>query len=143
MTSSSITEQPQRRLATDLAWAGQQRAALDATGKWLARGDGTPFYLAGYAGTGKTTLAREIGQRAGHALFAAFTGKAADVMRRKGCANATTIDSLIYIPQVEMSCAAASPCVVIESCPAMRDGNRCQHRRERFVGRTLNGLSEV
>jgi exodeoxyribonuclease-5 len=130
-------------LSADIAWSFQQNVALDAIEDWLARCGDTPFYLAGYAGTGKTTLAREIGQRAGHAVFAAFTGKAADVMRRKGCANATTIDSLIYIPQLETSCAAAPPCVVIESCPAMRDGNRCQHRRKRFVGRTLNGLSEV
>ena len=34
-------------------------------------------------------------------LFAAFTGKAAQVMRNKGCANARTIHSLIYRPRGE------------------------------------------
>lgn len=130
-------------LALDIVWSGQQSAALDAVEEWLAHGNGTPFYLAGYAGTGKTTLAREIGRSAGDAVFAAFTGKAADVMRRKGCADATTIDSLIYIPQLAVTCAASPPCAVIQSCPAMRDGNRCQHRRERFIGRTLNQQSAV
>jgi exodeoxyribonuclease-5 len=129
--------------ATNVGWSGQQRAALDAIEQWLARGGSTPFYLDGAAGTGKTTLAREIGQRAGNTVYAAFTGKAADVMRRKGCAAASTIDSLIYIPELETSCAAVPPCAVIESCPAKREGNRCQHLRERFVGRTLNEHSAV
>ena len=53
----------------------------------------------GYAGTGKTTLAREIARRAGgEVAFAAFSGKAAAVMRQKGCADADTIDHLIYRP---------------------------------------------
>src|SRR5215831_14656675 len=133
MTNSPVTAQPQHRTpAEDLAWSGQQIAALDAIGEWLEHGHGSsPFYLAGYAGTGKTTLAKEIGRRAGDAVFGAFTGKAADVMRRKGCADAATIDSLIYVPLVEVACAATPPCVVA-ACLA---GDRCQHRRERFIGR--------
>jgi exodeoxyribonuclease-5 len=129
--------------ATDIVWSGQQSAALDAIGKWLTHGDGSPFYLAGYAGTGKTTLAKEIGQCAGDAVFGAFTGKAADVMRRKGCGDAATIDSLIYIPKLELSCAAAPPCAAARACAARRDGNRCLHLRERFIGRTLNKHSAV
>lgn len=55
------------------------------------------FYLAGYAGTGKTTLAIEISQMVeGKVRFAAFTGKAAKVMRSKGCKGASTIHQLIY-----------------------------------------------
>lgn len=55
------------------------------------------FYLAGYAGTGKTTLAIELASIAkGAVAFAAFTGKAARVMRSKGCDGARTIHSLIY-----------------------------------------------
>ena len=34
-------------------------------------------------------------------LFAAFTGKAAQVMRNRGCANARTLHSLIYRPRGE------------------------------------------
>ena len=55
------------------------------------------FRLFGYAGVGKTTLARHVAEAArGDAAFAAFTGKAALVMRSKGCAGATTIHALIY-----------------------------------------------
>jgi len=56
---------------------------------------GVPLF--GYAGTGKTTLARHIADGVdGEVKFAAFTGKAALVMRNKGCDNASTIHSLIY-----------------------------------------------
>ena len=55
------------------------------------------FRVFGYAGVGKTTLARHIAEGArGETAFAAFTGKAALVMRSKGCAGATTIHALIY-----------------------------------------------
>src|SRR5437588_9372920 len=80
----------------------QQDAALVATANWLkdARGRAAIFRLFGYAGTGKTTLARHIAAGIdGKVLFAAFTGKAACVMRSKGCPNATTIHSLIYKPR--------------------------------------------
>src|SRR5262249_9804765 len=55
------------------------------------------FRLFGYAGTGKTTLARHVAEGVdGEVKYAAFTGKAALVMRNKGCDNASTIHSLIY-----------------------------------------------
>src|SRR5262249_42181010 len=58
------------------------------------------FRLFGYAGTGKTTLARHLAEDVdGKVAYAAFTGKAALVMRRKGCAGASTIHSLIYRPR--------------------------------------------
>src|SRR5687767_15760339 len=78
----------------------EQDAALKAVADWLkARpASRTPiFRLFGYAGTGKTTLARHIAEGVdGKVLFAAFTGKAAQVMRGKGCNGASTIHSLIY-----------------------------------------------
>lgn len=82
----------------------QQDAALKAVAQWLADrpGEGAPpvFRLFGYAGTGKTTLARHIADQIDdRVLFAAFTGKAAQVMRNKGCYNASTIHSLIYKPR--------------------------------------------
>ncbi|SRR6266702_2059087 len=79
-----------------------QDAALAAVAKWRRAKPGTPgtpqlFRLFGYAGTGKTTLAKHIAQAAdGKVVFAAFTGKAALVMRSKGCREASTIHSLIY-----------------------------------------------
>ena len=79
-----------------------QDAALKAVADWLAakpgRGNTPPvFRLFGYAGTGKTTLAQHIAEAVdGKVLFAAFTGKAALVMRQKGCESASTIHALIY-----------------------------------------------
>src|ERR1700688_211881 len=79
-----------------------QDAALNAVATWLKDkpgSSGTPqvFRLFGYAGTGKTTLARHPAAHAdGEVKFAAFTGKAASVMRGKGCKGASTIHSLIY-----------------------------------------------
>ena len=79
-----------------------QDAALKAVDDWLKAKpgrNGTPqvFRLFGFAGTGKTTLARHIADGVdGEVKFAAFTGKAALVMRNKGCDNASTIHSLIY-----------------------------------------------
>ena len=79
-----------------------QDSALQAVADWLKAKpgkNGTPpmFRLFGYAGTGKTTLARHIADGVdGEVKFAAFTGKAALVMRNKGCDNASTIHSLIY-----------------------------------------------
>ena len=64
---------------------------------WLADEGNQVFRLFGYAGTGKTTLAKEIAQSSeGETLFGAFTGKAASVLRRKGCIGAQTIHSMIY-----------------------------------------------
>ena len=77
----------------------QQDAALTAASAWLksARGRASVFRLFGYAGTGKTTLAKHLADGIdGKVLFAAFTGKAACVMRSKGCHGAATIHSLIY-----------------------------------------------
>jgi exodeoxyribonuclease-5 len=76
-----------------------QDAALTAASDWFkgARGSASIFRLFGYAGTGKTTLAKHVAEGVdGKVLFAAFTGKAACVMRSKGCHSASTIHSLIY-----------------------------------------------
>ena len=80
-----------------MQWSPQQDAALAAVRRWLKAGEPQVFRLFGYAGTGKTTLARHIAESAeGGVVFAAFTGKAAHVMRAKGCVGASTIHSLIY-----------------------------------------------
>ena len=80
-----------------MQWSPQQDAALTAVARWLKAGEAQVFRLFGYAGTGKTTLARHIAESAGGVVaFAAFTGKAAHVMRAKGCIGAGTIHSLIY-----------------------------------------------
>lgn len=81
-----------------MEWSQQQADALKAVGKWLNDKRGPQvFRLFGYAGSGKTTLAQHIAAGVDGAVqFAAFTGKAALVLRKKGCADASTIHSLIY-----------------------------------------------
>lgn len=77
------------------------REAIDEIESWL---DGFPrrlpdiFKVAGYAGTGKTTLISQLISRLGEkdVYCAALSGKAAHVMRSKGIKNASTIHSLIY-----------------------------------------------
>lgn len=73
----------------------QQQQAIDAIQRWM-QSDQQLFRLFGYAGTGKTTLAKYAAS--GATLFCAFTGKAAYVLRQKGC-EAFTIHQLIYCPK--------------------------------------------
>jgi len=76
----------------------QQDRALCAADRWLRAGDAQVFRLFGYAGTGKTTLAKHLAEGVeGKVLFAAFTGKAAYVMRSKGCKDASTLHKLMYV----------------------------------------------
>lgn len=78
-------------------WSPQQDQALRDVAHWLRYGEEQVYYMAGYAGTGKTTLARHLAQGVdGLTLFGAYTGKAAHVLRQKGCDGATTIHSMIY-----------------------------------------------
>lgn len=85
-----------------MQFSPQQDGALQAVSRWLKAGDSQIFRLFGYAGTGKTTLARHFAENVdGDVQFAAFTGKAAQVLRSKGASNARTIHSLIYRPRGE------------------------------------------
>lgn len=111
-----------------MAWSPQQEAALKAVGQWLKRREPQVFRLFGYAGSGKTTLARTLAADSdGETLFGAFTGKAALVLRSKGCKNARTIHSLIYRardtdteePSFELndeSPAAKASLIIIDEC---------------------------
>jgi exodeoxyribonuclease-5 len=115
------------------AFSPHQDAALQAVSAWLKAKpgrNGAPqvFRLFGYAGTGKTTLARHIADNAdGEVKFAAFTGKAAAVMRGKGCDGATTIHALIYraresgeeIPSFDLydeAPASKADLIIIDEC---------------------------
>ena len=97
--AAAIRRAPRRAFAGRSAANGRasrrRRSTRSAAG--LRQGEPQVFRLFGYAGVGKTTLARHIAEGArGETAFAAFTGKAALVMRSKGCAGATTIHALIY-----------------------------------------------
>jgi ATP-dependent exoDNAse (exonuclease V) alpha subunit len=110
-----------------------QDQALNAVAQWLKAKpglNGTPqvFRLFGYAGTGKTTLAKYLAEHAdGEVKFAAFTGKAASVMRGKGCRGASTIHGLIYraresgeeVPSFDLwddAPASKAELIVIDEC---------------------------
>src|ERR1051326_6366975 len=110
-----------------------QDAALNAVARWLQAkpgSNGAPqvFRLFGYAGTGKTTLAKHLAEHAdGEVKFAAFTGKAASVRRGKGCRGASTIHSLIYraresgeeIPSFDLwedAPASKAELIIIDEC---------------------------
>lgn len=79
----------------------QHEAAKAAVSQWLDTGFDHPvFRLFGFAGTGKTTIAKQLASEvAGRVVFAAYTGKAAHVLQSKGCKDAQTIHSLIYQPK--------------------------------------------
>lgn len=80
-------------------WSPQQEEALARVGEWLRSGSMPSFTLAGYAGTGKSTLARHLAAGVvGDVLFVTYTGKAAYVLRKMGNPWASTIHKLIYEP---------------------------------------------
>jgi exodeoxyribonuclease V len=81
-----------------MIWSTEQDAAIAAVNAWLRQPRGPQvFRLFGFAGTGKTTLAKELAFQSGlSVLFATFTGKASLVLRAKGCDGAMTLHSLVY-----------------------------------------------
>jgi len=117
-----VTEEPD--------WSPQQREALKLVRAWLASGSQQIFRLFGFAGVGKTTIAKYVAPGM-NVRFATYTGKAASVMRKKGCEDASTIDRLIYRPIIGYECFKEPPC---EQPPCKP---RCQHVRSRFLGRGL------
>lgn len=88
---------------SSFAGTDDQNAALDALLDWCTSKDSKTPQLAcllGLAGTGKTTVATELIERVRYLSLStavcAPTGKAASVLRRKGCADATTLHRAIY-----------------------------------------------
>lgn len=108
-----------------MTWSPQQDGALRAVAHWMAAAPGKGgapqvFRLFGYAGTGKTTLAKEFAANVdGSVLFGAFTGKAAHVLHKKGCFGASTIHSMIY--KLEDDASMAEPRFVLNHDSLVRD----------------------
>jgi exodeoxyribonuclease-5 len=117
----------------------EQAKAIRAIVEWYGEKGRNEFYLAGYAGVGKSTIARlaieELKDKRGvkKVRTAAYTGKAASVLRKKGNPEAQTIHSLIYIPKLdkktnelhfilsEDSDAAAADLIVLDECSMIDD----------------------
>lgn len=82
----------------------KQEEAISKVKTWFGNKEKPVFTIGGYAGTGKTTVAKAIIDNlkiaSKNIAFVAFTGKAANVMVSKGMKGAQTIHSLIYFPHV-------------------------------------------
>jgi exodeoxyribonuclease V len=89
----------------------EQLAGIEKIHAWHAGAFGAdPFRLFGPAGTGKTTMAREIPAALGldpsRVAYGAYTGKAVHVLRGKGCEPASTIHSAVYFPTQDAEAVA-------------------------------------
>lgn len=82
------------------SFSAGQLAAINKITAWLNTPTDPFFLFAGYAGTGKSTLAMHIAAGvSGRVVFLAPTGKAAYVLQSKGCHGAETIHKAIYTPK--------------------------------------------
>jgi ATP-dependent exoDNAse (exonuclease V) alpha subunit len=81
-------------VTTGVELTDEQVAAVE----YCARGDREVVKLGGYAGVGKSVCVVELRRLLPGYAVCAYTGKAANVLRRKGIADACTIHSLIYKP---------------------------------------------
>lgn len=80
-----------------LVWTDEQLRALDSVDEWFD-GDEPLYSLTGPAGSGKTSLVREIVQRYPNALLTAMTGKAAVRLCQLVGQAASTLHSRLYWP---------------------------------------------
>jgi exodeoxyribonuclease-5 len=81
-----------------MEWTPQQARAIDAVHAWYRDPNGPQvFRVFGWAGTGKSTLAKHFTEGiSGDVRFGTYTGKAASVLQSKGLPTAQTLHSLIY-----------------------------------------------
>jgi exodeoxyribonuclease V len=88
---------------TDIVLSEKQQNAVDKFNRWFHdKNSKQCFRLFGYAGTGKTFIAKHFANSiGGNVCYAAYTGKAADVMRKNGCLGAQTLHSLIYTTEID------------------------------------------
>jgi exodeoxyribonuclease V len=92
------------RSAGEIEFNEQQKNAIAAAVDWFkgykaGKHFKQVFFLAGYAGTGKTTVAQTIADLCvpnGKVVFIAPTGKAASRLKQKGCIGAKTLHAFVY-----------------------------------------------
>jgi exodeoxyribonuclease-5 len=86
-SSISLTEEQESAVTRIIKWSSDPLSSQE-------------FKLGGYAGTGKTTVIKVIKSRLEelrrHVTICAFTGKAVNVLQRKGLLSAQTMHSLMY-----------------------------------------------
>ena len=122
-----------------MKFSPQQEQAMRAMREWFDNDRKRPFIINGFAGTGKTTIAKNIGDALGFdqskVIYTAFTGKAASQLRKKGCEDATTIHKLLYKP-IEKGSKKLDD--LVESL-AMAAKNDPHHRKEetKFILRAI------
>lgn len=86
-----------------MEWSPSQQTALQEFDRWL-NSSSPRFVLAGYAGTGKSTIQKEFVSRlGGYCTLAAPTGKAALRLSETSGKPASTVHSLIYVPSRDKS----------------------------------------
>ena len=78
----------------------EQQSAINRITDWMQSSAATDqeFSLGGYAGTGKTTVIKALVDQLGKKYpitIASFTGKAVNVLQRKGLTQAQTLHSLL------------------------------------------------
>jgi exodeoxyribonuclease-5 len=116
-----------------------QAAAVRAIVEWYCDPAGKQmFYLAGYAGTGKSTVYEVVREAlyehgAKNIVTCAYTGKAANVLRRKGNPDAMTIHAAVYsvledpttgkvrFVKNEMGAAADADLIGLDECSMVND----------------------
>lgn len=85
---------------SNIALLPEQNLAAEDIINWFSTSPDLEYRLGGYAGTGKTTVIRylvEVFEQDHHKVaVAAFTGKAVNVLQRKGLYQASTLHSLLY-----------------------------------------------
>lgn len=75
-----------------------QRDAIERCKRWFKEGSKQVFVIAGYAGTGKTEVVKQMVESlgiVGEVIYTTYTGKAASVLLQRGC-NATNIHGIFY-----------------------------------------------
>lgn len=133
-----------------LQYSLEQIAAIDAIHDWLHDPDRQTLSLGGYAGTGKTTVIKEVVRIArrsirGNVGVCAPTGKAAHVLRSKGVDFAATVHSTIYsVRDVcrdcgQMACSPESP----TSIPAGVEGKPAKPCKSRGRRAAFSRVDEI
>ena len=118
----------------EIKLSDKQQEAVEKFEQWFHdKNSKQIFRLFGYAGTGKTTIAKYFAKIiGGNVCYAAYTGKAADVMRKNGCYGAQTIHSLIYKAEMDhignfifslnnKSIAKCVDLIIIDECSMVDD----------------------